>query len=110
MRTHSRHQRTRAGVRKDLISPSPTPTCLIDADINSTFSAAITDLKTNLLVLNEKLLSAEAAGKHRDRAIAKLEKASCAQAQHFIEMNRHIEDLDNRGRRCNIRVRGIPET
>ena len=25
-------------------------------------------------------------------------------------MNRHIEDLDNRGRRCNVRVRGIPES
>lgn len=25
-------------------------------------------------------------------------------------MNRHLEDLDNRGRKNNIRVRGIPET
>lgn len=25
-------------------------------------------------------------------------------------MNRHLEDLDNHGHRCNIRVRGIPET
>lgn len=25
-------------------------------------------------------------------------------------MQRHVEDLDNRGRRNNIRVRGVPET
>lgn len=29
---------------------------------------------------------------------------------HLIEMNRQLEDLDNRGRRHNIRVRGIPES
>lgn len=28
---------------------------------------------------------------------------------YFIENNRHLEDLDNRGRRNNIRVRGNPE-
>lgn len=82
---------------------------VIAVDIKSTFSAAITGLKLNLLVLNEKLATAEAAGKHRDKAIHKLENTSLIQSQHFIEMNRHIEDLDNRGRRCNIRVRGIPE-
>lgn len=25
-------------------------------------------------------------------------------------MNRHLEDLDNRGRRQNLRVRGLPES
>lgn len=79
---------------------------VIAADIKSTFSAAITDLKTNLLMLNEKLISPEAAGKHRDKATHRLEKLSSTQAQHFIVIDRHIEDLDNRGRRCNIRVRG----
>ena len=31
-------------------------------------------------------------------------------ASHLIDINRHLEDLDNRGRRANIRVRGIPES
>lgn len=83
---------------------------LIAADIKATFSAAITDLKTSMLVINEKMAAAEAAGRHRDKAIGRLEKASLTQSQHLINMNRHIEDLDNRGRRCNIRVRGIPES
>lgn len=80
------------------------------ADINSTFSAAITDLKSNLLVLTEKMASAEAAGKQREKSICRLEKVTSSHSNHFIEMNRHLEDLDNRGRRSNIRVRGIPET
>lgn len=80
------------------------------ADIKSTFSAAITDLKSNLLVLTEKMATIEATGKLRDRALHRLESVADSHATHFIEMNRHLEDLDNRGRRCNIRVRGIPET
>lgn len=80
------------------------------ADIKASFSAAITDLKTNLLVLTEKMATAETAGKHRDRAINRLDRVVSSHAHHFIEMNRHLEDLDNRGRRCNIRVRGIPES
>lgn len=37
------------------------------ADIKSTFSVAIPDLKYNLLVLTEKLAAVETTGKHRDR-------------------------------------------
>lgn len=35
---------------------------------------------------------------------------SASHNHHCIDMNRHLEDLDNRGRRNNICVRGIPET
>lgn len=72
------------------------------ANIKSTFSAAITDLKSNLLVLTEKLAAVE--------AIHRLEKVAMAHSSHVIQMNRHLEDLYNRGKRNNIRVRGIPES
>ncbi|CAH2251530.1 Hypothetical predicted protein [Pelobates cultripes] len=29
---------------------------------------------------------------------------------HFAATQRHIDDLDNRGRRNNLRIRGLPET
>lgn len=29
---------------------------------------------------------------------------------HLLEMSRHLEDLYNRGRRCNIRIRGLPKS
>lgn len=80
------------------------------ANIKSTFLAAISDLKTNLLVLTEKMASAEAAGKYREKAILRLERVTATHSPHFIEMNRHLEDLDNRGLWNNKRVRGIPES
>ncbi|XP_040195108.1 vomeronasal type-2 receptor 26-like [Rana temporaria] len=83
---------------------------VIAADIKATFSAAITDLKSNLLVLSDKMEAVEVKGKQRDRAIRRLEKVVDTHASHFIEINHHLEDLDNRGRRCNIRVMGIPES
>lgn len=56
------------------------------------------------------MASVEKAGKYRDKAIQRLEQITDCHAKHIIEMNRHLEDLDNRGRRNNLRVGGIPET
>lgn len=61
-------------------------------------------------MLAEKMSTAEAAGRHRDKAIHRLERVTSSQPQHLININEHLEDLDNRGRRNNIRVRGIPES
>lgn len=47
---------------------------------------------------------------NRDRALHTLEKVVVVHSSHFIDMNRHLKDLDNRGRRNNIRVREIPES
>lgn len=107
----SRLQRTQIGATHALANPSPMQTCQGSPQIKkNTFSADITDLKSNLLVLTEKMVAVKATGKHRDRALHRLEKVADSHVSHFIEMNRHLEDLDNRGRRNNIRVRGIPET
>lgn len=80
------------------------------ADIKAAFSAAITDLKSSMLVLTDKMATAETAGRHRDMAIHRLEKVTFSHSQHLIDINKHLEDLDNRGRRKNIRVRRIPES
>lgn len=69
----------------------------------------MTDLKSSLPVLNERMTTAEMNGKHRNKAISRLDKVTVSHSNHFIDMNRHLEDLNNRGRRNNIRVRGIPE-
>lgn len=82
----------------------------IAADIKRSFSVAITDIKTELLRLTEQMAVSERAGKRRDRALTGLDDITSTHSQHLIEMNRQIEDLDNRGRRHNIRVRGIPES
>lgn len=43
------------------------------ADIKATFFAAITDLKSSMLVLTDKMATTEAAGRYRDKAIHRLE-------------------------------------
>lgn len=70
----------------------------IAADIKGTFAAAITDLKEREL------------GKHREKAIRRLEEDRLTHSGHLIAMNRQLEDLDNRRRPNNIRLRGILES
>ena len=82
----------------------------IAADIKSSFTEAITDIKTELMRLSEQMAVTERAGKRRDRALIRLDDIVIDHSNHLIDMNRHLEDLDNRGRRHNIRVRGVPES
>lgn len=79
------------------------------ADIENSLSAAITDLKTDLLRLTEQMAVNERAGKWRDGALIRVD-ITASHSQHMMDMNRQIEDLDNRERRHNIRVRGVPES
>lgn len=57
-----------------------------------------------------RLEHVEAAAMTHGAAIQQVQKVTSVHAQHLIEMHRHKEDLDNRGRRRNLRVRGIPES
>lgn len=43
-------------------------------------------------------------------AIQQVQMVISMHAQHLIDMHCHMEDLDNRGCRQNLRVRGIPES
>lgn len=79
------------------------------ADIKNTFSSAITELKAVMLALNEQVHSAEHMGQKRDKALTRLESVANTHTAQLIAVNRHFEDLDNRGRRHNFRVRGVQE-
>lgn len=61
----------------------------IAVDIKFTFSAAITDLKVDILVLTEQLSSAEQAGRQREKANKWLEQVTVMHSQHFINISRH---------------------
>lgn len=53
----------------------------------------------------------EKADNRGNRAITRLEATTSAHSAHLIEINRHLEDLDNRGHGNNIRVcGGVPES
>lgn len=76
----------------------------------NTLSAAISDLKTDLREVVSRLDHMESAVMTHGVAIQQVQTATSVHSQHLIDMHRHMEDLDNRGRRCNVRLRGIPES
>lgn len=70
--------------------------------------------KTELLRLTEQMAVTERAGTERagkrwDHALTRLDDITEVHSQQLIDTNRQIEDLDNRGNRNNIRVRGSPK-
>lgn len=79
----------------------------ITADIKTTLTAAIAD---EVRGLTHRLDEVVKAGDKRDKSIKNLEKTSELFRTHRITLNRQVEDLDNRGRRHNIRVRGLSES
>lgn len=78
-------------------------------DIKATLSAAITDLKADIQGIAASMGSVQQATARHADAIKQLQKSSDMHLSHIIELQRHLEDLDNRGRRYNIRIRGDPE-
>lgn len=79
-------------------------------DIKATFFAAITDLRRDVQVMTVRLDDLEETTTRHDTSIQHLQTSSQAQSSQLRDIQRHMEDLDNRGRRHNIRVRGIPES
>lgn len=77
----------------------------IASDIKSTLSAAITDLTADLQTMSTKLEGVTKAGKQRGKAIAVLQNTSLI---HQNQIYKKLEDIHNRGRRHNIRDRGVP--
>lgn len=81
---------------------------LVAKDIKNTLSAAISDHKTDLRAVASRLEHVETEAQTHAEAIQHVQRATGVHAQHLIYMNCHLEDLDNRGRRSNLRIRGIP--
>lgn len=81
----------------------------VASDIKDTFTAAIADLKMNLQAMCTRMDAIEESTTRHEVEIQSQHKSIQAYNLQFRDMQRHLEDLDNRGRRHNLRVRGIPE-
>lgn len=81
----------------------------VAADIKSTLSAAITDLRADIQTIAVWIGAVEQASTYHVDAIRQMEKASDINLSHILEIHRHLEDLNNQGRRHNINIRGVPE-
>lgn len=79
-------------------------------DIKSTVTAAITDIKTDIQAVAHRIDNVEQTTQTHAAAIRQVQRTYDTQLSQLFELHRHVEDLDNRGRRHNIRVRGVPES
>lgn len=76
--------------------------------IKHTLTSAITDLKSDIQNMAHRIVEVEQTS-HAE-AIRQVQRAYDSQLPHMFELHRQVEDLDNRGCRHNISVRGVPES
>lgn len=90
----------------------PTRTKFKDmmADIKETFKSEIAIMRQYIKAVASRVDLIEETLKGIKTYNSQPHHHVLAQAQALCESRRHLEDLDNRGRRNNIRVRGVPET
>ncbi|CAH2284702.1 Hypothetical predicted protein [Pelobates cultripes] len=59
--------------------------------------------------LENRVKEVEAESQHAALRQQEAEVATTRQGSMNLELRRQVEDIDNRGRRINVRIRGLPE-
>lgn len=83
---------------------------VVATDIKDMLSAAISDLRHEVQALSGRLQEIEITAAHHDTGLRHMHQAVDTHTLQLGDMNCHMEDMGNRGRRHNLRVRGLPET
>lgn len=79
-------------------------------DIKNALAAAISELRLDLKSLNDRVQVVENVSDHHEVILQSVTEDIDSHTRQLRDMQRHVEDLDNRGRRHNLRIRGLPET
>ncbi|CAH2277303.1 Hypothetical predicted protein [Pelobates cultripes] len=77
--------------------------------IQDTLRTEIAGIRTELTAQAGRITLMEEANAALTTRVTATDMAVARQGEMLLSMRRHLEDVDNRGRRCNIRVRGVPE-
>lgn len=72
--------------------------------------AAITDMRSDLQAMSLRVEEVEMTQMRHDSSLCHIQQVTKSHAVHLRDINRHMEDLNNRGRRRNLSVRGVPES
>lgn len=80
------------------------------ADIKDTLTAAIVDLRLDIHALADRVQDVEKVSAQHGTVLCRVTQKVDAHILQLRDLQRHVEDLDNRGRHHNLRVRGLPET
>ncbi|OCT94485.1 hypothetical protein XELAEV_18012157mg [Xenopus laevis] len=96
----------------ELLALLPTKADLQDmaSTVKASQKAELAGIKDTLREIGEKLGEMEAQTIANSAAIKRTVERSNDHHKHIYFLRRQLEDLENRGRCNNIRVRGVPET
>lgn len=79
------------------------------AEVKDTCRTAIASIRQDLTTITNRVDALEETHDSTKSYVMELQQHSSASVRALRETRRHLEDLDNRGRRNNIRIRGLPE-
>lgn len=76
----------------------------------STLLAAISELRLDINALADRVHAVERVTAQQDTVLHKTTRKVDTHTLQLRDLQWHMEDLDNRGRRHNLRIRGLPES
>lgn len=82
----------------------------VAAVIKNTLSAAIADLKIDIRSVTARVTEIEKTTEQQSAALRHVNRKVDTNTMYFGDLHCQIEDLENRSRRHNLRVRGLPES
>lgn len=82
----------------------------IATDIKNALSSAISELSLDLQAMTGRIQKVEDNNILQQRAIDRIDYRIDSHNRQLGDMQRHVEELDNRGRHHNLRIRGLPES
>ncbi|CAH2293960.1 Hypothetical predicted protein, partial [Pelobates cultripes] len=83
---------------------------VLTTTIQDALRAEIAGIRTEVTAQGHRIQAVEHSHEAYTARLASTDTALARQGDLLLQLRRTVEDLDNRGRRCNIRVRGVPET
>lgn len=90
--------------------PRMTDLRSVAEDIKVTLFSAIADLRSKMRAIATRVDDVETAAAKQGREIRRIQATTLTHTSALHTMQRHLEDLDNRGRRHNVRIRGLPKS
>lgn len=93
-----------------LQGPSLNDLRYVATDIKETLSAAIADLKIDICAVTARVNDIEKSAAQQNAALRHVNRKADTNTMLLRELHRQTEDLENRSRRHNLRVRGLPES
>ncbi|CAH2306103.1 Hypothetical predicted protein [Pelobates cultripes] len=109
------HGATLEGIGEEIRSMAAAMATKADLLVHTTsiqdaLRAEIAGIRSEVTAHTGRIQDLEHSQETQATRLQATDTALARQGEMLLHMRRTIEDLDNRGRRCNIRVRGVPES